>query len=96
MRRRKSSAREALEAVLFCAAVTALFAVLPFEEPVQAETGACCDSVAVSGSQAGPAPWPGARRMPTRARSDAGDAARRACELPESLHGQSALHPGEC
>jgi hypothetical protein len=96
MRRRKSSAREALEAVLFLAAVAALFAVLPVDGPAKADAGACCDILAVSSSQGGPTPWPRERQGPTGAEGNAGDVTRRACELPVSPRGQSALPPGEC
>jgi hypothetical protein len=96
MRRRKSSAREALEAVLFCAAIAALFAMLPLEPPAKADAGVAYDSLAILGRQGGSPPGPASRKLRTEAQTVTGDGDRLACELPRSSHAQSALPSGEC
>ena len=96
MRRRKSSARDALETVLSGAAIAALCAMLPLEPPANADADVCCDSPAILGRQGGSAPGPPTRRLPAEVLPIAGDGHRLACDPPELPRGQSALPSGEC
>jgi hypothetical protein len=73
MRRRKSSAREALETALFCAAIAALCATLPLEPPANADADVCCDSLAILGRQGGSGNGPPTRRLPAEVLPIAGD-----------------------